>query len=37
MQATAQPDTTPQAPTLRALALLLMLLDPLKVCPSPRP
>jgi len=35
MHTTAQPDTT--APTLRALALLLMLLDPLKVCPSPRP
>lgn len=28
---------TPQAPTLRALALLLMLLDPVTVCPSPRP
>lgn len=36
MQATAQADTTPQAPTLRALALLLMLLDPV-VCTSPRP
>lgn len=29
--------TTPQAPTPRALALLLMLLDPVTVCPSPRP
>ncbi len=37
MQATAQPDTTPQAPTLRALALLLMLLDPVTECTSPRP